>query len=89
MVSINLPADVEAIVNAHVADGEYGSATEVVTAAIRLFDSRKREKQRKIEKLRAMLQEAVEQADRGELLDGDEVFDEILRDLEAKGAIAP
>jgi antitoxin ParD1/3/4 len=88
-MSINLPADVEAIVNAHVADGEFGSATEVVMAAIRLFDSRKREKQKQIEKLRAMLQEAVEQADRGELLDGDEVFDEILRDLEAKGANAP
>jgi antitoxin ParD1/3/4 len=88
-MSINLPADVEAIVNAHVADGDYGSATEVVAAAVRLFDSRKREKQRQIEKLRAMLHEAVEQADRGELLDGDEVFDEILRDLEAKGAIAP
>jgi antitoxin ParD1/3/4 len=88
-MSINLPADVEAIVNLHVSEGEYGSAAEVVAAAVRLFDSRKREKQRQIDKLRNMLQEAVEQADRGELLDGDEVFDEILRDLEVKGAVGP
>jgi antitoxin ParD1/3/4 len=88
-MSINLPADVEAIVNLHVSEGEFGSATEVVAAAVRLFDSRKREKQRQIDKLRALLKEAVEQADRGELLDGDEVFDEILRDLESRGAVAP
>ena len=88
-MSINLPADVEAIVNLHVSEGEYGSAAEVVAAAVRLFDTRKREKQRQIDKLRAMLNEAVEQADRGELLDGDEVFDEILRDLEAQGTVAP
>jgi antitoxin ParD1/3/4 len=88
-MSVNLPADVEAIVNRHVSEGEYGSAAEVVAAAIRLFDSRKREKQRQIDKLRSMLEEAVEQADRGELLDGDEIFDEILRELEAKGGVAP
>lgn len=87
-MSVNLPADVEAIVNFHVGEGDFGSAAEFVSAAVRLFDSRKREKQRQIDKLRSLLQEAIEQADRGELLDGDEVFDEILRDLEAKRVVA-
>lgn len=32
-MSINLPADVEAIVNLHVSEGEYGSAAEVVAAS--------------------------------------------------------
>ena len=34
---------------------------------------------------RAAVEEGLAQADRGELLDGDEVFDEVLRELEKSG----
>jgi len=87
-MSVNLPAEVEAIVESHVSCGDFASASDVVSAAVRLLDRRKREKQRQIEKLRSMLQEAVDQIERGEWLDGDEVFDEILRELEETGTVA-
>jgi antitoxin ParD1/3/4 len=88
-MSVSLPPDVEAIVSSHVSNGDYASAAEMVSAAIRLLDRRKREKNRQVEKLRSMLQEAIDQADRGELLDGDEVFDEILRELDQTGTVSP
>jgi antitoxin ParD1/3/4 len=87
-MSVNIPADIEAIVNSHISSGAFACASDVVSAAVRLLDRRKREKQRQVEKLRSMLQEAVDQMDRGEWLDGDEVFDEILRELEETGTVA-
>jgi putative addiction module CopG family antidote len=88
-MSVSLSPDVEAIVSSHVSSGDYASAAEMVSAAIRLLDRRKREKKRQVEKLRSMLQEAIDQADRAELLDGDEVFDEILRELDEMGSVSP
>jgi putative addiction module CopG family antidote len=64
--SVNIPAEVEAIGNSDVACGDYSSASEMVCAAVRLLDRRKREKQRQIEKLRSMLQEAIEELDNGQ-----------------------
>src|SRR5439155_1472307 len=37
-MSVNLPTDVEAIVNSHVSSGDFASASEVVSAAVRLLD---------------------------------------------------
>ena len=88
-MSITLPADVESIVNSHVARGDFASGEEMVAAAIRLFDQRKREKERQITRLRQMLQEAVDEAERGEWLDPDEVFEEVLAEIDSKASTSP
>ena len=76
-MSIILPPDVEAIVSSHVSSGEFSSPSEMVAAAVRLLDQRNHERARQEQKLRSMLQEAVDEMDRGEGLDVDEAFDQV------------
>ena len=81
-MTISLPPEIQALVDAQVASGAYPSTTAFVTAAIELLADRERKREEQTVKLRALLQEAVDEADRGELLDCDEVFDEVLRELD-------
>ncbi|HUE71699.1 MAG TPA: type II toxin-antitoxin system ParD family antitoxin [Pirellulaceae bacterium] len=80
-MTIKLPAEIEAIVKAKVASGAYASESDVVVAALRLLES-DAERQRKFAELKALIQEGIDSAERGELYDGEEVFDEILRELD-------
>jgi antitoxin ParD1/3/4 len=79
-MAIPLAPDVEAAVTRLVASGAYQTPIDVVAAAVRLLET---ERDRQQDELRALIREGVESAERGELYDGDEVFDEILRDLDA------
>jgi antitoxin ParD1/3/4 len=83
-MTISLSPETQALVDAQVASGAYPSPTAFVTAAIKLLTDRESKRQEQTVRLRALLQEAVDEADRGELLDGDEVFDEILRELDER-----
>jgi antitoxin ParD1/3/4 len=85
-MTIQLPPDVEAIVKAKVASGAFPSESEVVATAVRWFEAEGRVKH---EHLKALIHEGVEAAERGELFDGDEVFDEILKDLESHKEPSP
>jgi antitoxin ParD1/3/4 len=79
-MTISLPPDVAKILASQVAAGTYASTDDALRAAAYLLE-RQAEHRIKVEKLRQSLQESIDQADRGELLDGDEVFDEVLREL--------
>ena len=57
-------------IKAQVAEGRYGSATEVVREALRRME----EDVEKLKALRAQIQEGLDDANAGRLLDGDEVF---------------
>jgi antitoxin ParD1/3/4 len=61
VMSIQLPADVEARIRQRVARGEFPDAGEVVREAMRLLD----ERDHQIEELRAKLQSGLDQLDRG------------------------
>lgn len=65
------------------ASGRYQTASEVVREGLRLLEERERARDTALEELRAKIQRGMEQADRGELLDGDAVFEEI-RQLSAR-----
>jgi antitoxin ParD1/3/4 len=80
-MTIQLPPDVEAIVKAKVASGAFANESEVLAAAVRFLET-EGERQRQHAHLKELIREGVEAADRGELYDADEVFDEILRDLD-------
>lgn len=80
-----LPADVQEIIKAKIAGGEFTSEAEVLAAGVRLLQE-KGELMRKHVELRALIQEGVDSAERGELFDADDVFDEVLRDLDAADA---
>ena len=63
MTHVSLPSDLTAYLNQEVASGRYASPNDVVVEAVRLH----REIRDQYEQLRSQVQEAVAQADRGEL----------------------
>ena len=62
-MAITLPADVEASIRGKVERGDYPDAGEVVREALRLLD----DEERKLAELRAKLQPAIDQLDRGQV----------------------
>ncbi|NBY68321.1 MAG: type II toxin-antitoxin system ParD family antitoxin, partial [Betaproteobacteria bacterium] len=52
-LNVSLPAELESRVRAHVASGLYGSASEVIREALRLFEAHQSIQQSSIAALRA------------------------------------
>jgi antitoxin ParD1/3/4 len=82
-LNISLPPQLDDFVRSRIASGRYQTASEVIHEGLRLLEEREREREAGIEDLRTKLRRGMEQADGGELLDGDVVFEEI-RQLSAK-----
>ena len=78
-VNISLTPKLDAFLQSRVKSGRYQTTSEVVREAIRLLQRQEKE-QEGFQRLKAKLQSGAAQAERGELLDGDEVFEE-LREL--------
>ena len=55
-LNVSLPADLESRVRAHVASGLYGSASEVIREALRLFEAHQAVQQSSIAALRCAFQ---------------------------------
>ncbi|NOY42255.1 MAG: CopG family transcriptional regulator [Planctomycetes bacterium] len=68
-MKVDLPAEQQAIIENLVSSGRFSSAGEAVTEGLRLLVSS--------ERLRQQVQEGIEQADRGELIDHDTVFGQL------------
>jgi antitoxin ParD1/3/4 len=79
-VNVSLTPELGAFLQSRVKSGRYQTTSEVVREALRLLQHREKEREGSLRQLRAKLQRGAAQADRGELLDGDEVFQE-LREL--------
>jgi len=60
-----------------VSSGSYQSASEVVRDAMRLLEHQERKREVALEEARRLIQEGVEQLDRGEALDGPAVMEEL------------
>lgn len=63
-MTVTLPSEVEAMIDARVEAGEYPDAAGVVTAALRLLQER--DDAAKLARLRAALQVGIEQHERGQ-----------------------
>ena len=74
MMNVSLTPELEQIIHTKVESGLYLSASEVVREALRLLEERDRMNAMKLEKLREDIQVGIDQAERGELLDGPAVF---------------
>jgi antitoxin ParD1/3/4 len=79
-VNISLTPELEEFVQSRVSSGRYQTASEVVREALRLLERQEKERDEGFERLKEKLERGAAEADRGELLDGDEVFNE-LREL--------
>ena len=83
-MNVNLTPELEALVRRKVRSGLYNNQSEVVREALRLLAEQERLREVHLEKLRRALAEGLEQAERGELLDGPEVVAELREFLEQR-----
>ena len=81
-MDIKLTPKVEALVANLVASGTFATPTDAVNTVLQLFLDPP-VAHRRHDELKMLIREGVEAAERGEMYDADEVFDEILRDLNA------
>ena len=79
-MNVSLTPELERLVQEKVESGLYNSASEVVREALRLLRERDEVQRMRLEELRREIQIGIDQADRGELIPGEEVF----RDLRAR-----
>ena len=79
-VNISLTPELDAFLQSRVRSGRYQTTSEVVREALRLLERQEKERKAGLQQLRTKLARGAAQAERGELVDGDEVFAE-LRDL--------
>ena len=64
-LNVSLPAELEARVREHVASGLYGSASEVIREALRLFEAYQTVQQSSIEALKADINKGIADAQSG------------------------
>jgi antitoxin ParD1/3/4 len=75
-MNVNLTPELERLVRDKVKSGLYNNQSEVVREALRLMAAQDRLRDARLTELRTALAEGLAQADRGELLDGDEAVAE-------------
>jgi antitoxin ParD1/3/4 len=73
-------------VHSRMESGRYHTAEEVVSDGRRLLEEQERDRQAALAEVKAKIASGLAQARRGELLDGEQVFEELLADLEARSA---
>lgn len=76
-MNVNLTPELEQLVQDKVASGHYVSQSEVVREALRLLAEQDRLREAHVERLREALAEGLQQADRGELIDGVQLVAEL------------
>ena len=75
-LNVSLTPELERFVTSRVASGRYQSASEVVRAGLRLLEEQELTREAALVDLRQRIAVGLEQARRGELLDGEDVFAE-------------
>ena|ERR1700690_4374749 len=76
-VNISLTPELGAFLQSRVKSGRYQTTSEVVREALRLLEQQEAEREQAFQLLRTKLKRGAAQAARGELLDGDRVFEEM------------
>ncbi len=85
-MNVSLTPELEKFVESRVATGRYQTASEVVREGLRLLEQQERERELSFKNLKSKLNRAAAQAERGELVNGDEVFDEVFTEIRRRSA---
>jgi len=88
-MNVHLTPELEQLVQSKLKSGRYNSASEVVREALRLLEHRDEVFTLRKEQIRKQIEEDWQSAQRGEFVDGDEVFDRVDAELEALERSAP
>jgi antitoxin ParD1/3/4 len=83
-MNVSLTPDLERLVQEKVTSGLYSSANEVVREALRLLQERDELRRIRLDDLRKEIAIGLAEADRGELLDGEQVMAELRLELEQR-----
>ena|SRR2546427_2785616 len=83
-VNISLTPELDAFLQSRVKSGRYQTTSEVVREALRLLERQEKEREQSFQQLKVKLKRGATQAERGELIDGDEVFDELRKLIEER-----
>lgn len=73
-MNVSLTPELEKYIQDKVESGRYTSASEVVREALRLMEQKEQEREQALKEFRARLDEGLAEFDRGEWIDGEEVF---------------
>lgn len=76
-MNVSLSPELERLIEEKVKSGMYNSASEVIRAGLRLLQEQDELRQIRLQELRREAQKGLEQIERGEVVDGDEVFREL------------
>ena len=76
-VNISITPELDAFLQDRVKSGRYQTTSEVVREALRLLERQEQEREDSLHRLKARLTRGADEAERGDLLDGDEVFSEL------------
>jgi len=80
-MNVSLTLELEEFVKNKVNSGKYNSVSEVIGEALRLLDERDRSQEQRLAELKAKIREGIEASERGEVVDGEEVFAELEEDI--------
>ena len=83
-MNVSLTPELENFVQTRVKTGRYNSASEVVREALRLLEDQDKARAAQLEGFRSEIDRRLASLDRGEGLDGDEVFAGIRRKSEER-----
>jgi putative addiction module antidote protein, CC2985 family len=88
-MNVSLSPELEQLIEAKVKSGMYNSASEVIRAGLRLLQEQDELRQIRLRELKREVQKGLDEIERGEVVDGDEVFKELReRNLKIKKAKA-
>ena len=76
-MNVSLTIQLEELVQQKVSSGRYNSASEVIRETLRLLEERDELKELKLQALKKDIALGLDQADRGEIVDADQVFAEL------------
>jgi antitoxin ParD1/3/4 len=88
-VNVSLTRELGEFLQSRVATGRYQTASEVVREALRLLERQEKERDEASRQLKTKLERGAAQARRGQLLDGDQVFDELREIIQERRHLKP
>jgi antitoxin ParD1/3/4 len=81
-VNVSLTPELEKLVQAKIESGRYSSETEVVEEALHLLEKQEMH----LKELRARIDKGLAEADRGEVVDGEEFMQRMLDEIDLREA---
>ena len=85
-MNVSLTPELEKLVQAKIASGRFHSASEVVEEALHLLEQQEIDRETDLQELRSRMDEALAEADRGEVVDGEEFMQRMLDELDLEEA---